>query len=71
MNLPGYTAEASLRKGTGNYRLEAKFGTAPGNGTVMPQRMKLRDVNCACDNATDICVCDNGRVIDLLLGDIR
>ena len=71
MNLPGYTAEASLRKGTGNYGLQAKFGNEPGNRTVIPQRMKLTDVHCACDNATDVCICDNGRVIDLLLGDIR
>ena len=71
MNLPGFTAEATLEKTLGQYQHDGRHAVGPNNATVVPQRIKLRTVHCACDSATDICVCDNGRVLDLLLGDIR
>jgi hypothetical protein len=71
MNLPGFTAEAALDKTSGHYQHERRYAGGPDNATVVPQRIKLTTVRCACDAATDICVCDNGRVLDLLLGDIR
>ncbi len=71
MRFPGFTADASLERTLVHYKLEESYAGTSNNLTIVPQRIKLRDVHCACDSATDVCVCDNGRVIDLLLGDIR
>ena len=70
MNLPGFTAEASLDNASGGYKSEGRFAEAADNQTVVPQRMKLRDVHCSCDPSTDICVCDNGRVLHMTLGNL-
>ena len=70
MKLPLFSAEASLARPSRSYQLNAAQAGADGR-TVVPQRIKLTTVRCVCDNQTDVCVCDNGRVIDLLLGDIR
>ena len=69
MNLPGFTAESTLSRRFGHRERSDSYDA--GQQSVVPQRIKLRDVHCACDAATDVCICDNGRVIDLLLGDIR
>lgn len=40
---------------------------------IMPQRIKLQEWECACDAATDICVCVSGgivRVIHAVLGEL-
>ena len=71
IKLPGFTAEASFGQTPGCYRDEGRFGGADKSRAVVPQRIKLRDVHCACNAATDICVCDNGRVIHMTLGEIR
>lgn len=68
MNMPGFTAETSLYKATDNYRTKDVHGSL--SGAVLPQRIKLREVQCECDTHTDICVCTNGRVFHLLLGEL-
>lgn len=37
---------------------------------ITPQRIKLVTVKCNCDTHTDICVCDNGRVLHNTLGSL-
>ena len=70
MNLPGFTAEASLNKPSEDYiNLNQDAGSSPVN-SVVPQRIKLRTVHCDCDPHTDICVCDNGRVLHMVLGNL-
>ena len=71
MNVPGFTAEALLYKTREHYRLARGYAGGPDSQTVVPQRIKLQTVNCACDTATKICVCDNGRVIHQTLGEVR
>ena len=68
MNMPGFTAEASLYCTTHLYKAKTSFGNA--TQTVVPQRMKLTTVHCDCDAAPDICVCDNGRVLSMTLGEL-
>jgi hypothetical protein len=68
MNMPGFTAEASLYNTTQLYKLQASFSNATQE--VVPQRMKLTTVRCDCNAATDICVCDNGRVLSMTLGEL-
>jgi hypothetical protein len=74
MTLPGFTAEASL-----DTRREPPHHTGSCMGWlarplplseqgVIPQRIKLRTVHCACDSQTDICVCDDGRIFNDVLG---
>ena len=70
MTLPGFTAEASLNQPSEHYiNLNHDTGSIAVN-SVVPQRIKLRDVRCDCDAQTDICVCDNGRVFHMVLGDL-
>lgn len=70
MNLPGFTAEASLNKPSEHYiNLNQDLGSTTVN-SVVPQRIKLRTVRCTCDPHTDICVCDNGRVLHNTLGNL-
>ena len=70
MNLPGFTAEASLNQPSEHYiNLNQHTGSIAVN-SVVPQRIKLRDVHCSCDTQTDICVCDNGRVFHNVLGNL-
>ncbi len=66
MNIPGFTAEASLYNTSQLYRLQTSFGTAAQE--IIPQRMKLKTVQCACDSQSDICVCDDGRVFNDVTG---
>ena len=68
MIVPGFTAEKSLVGSGGQYRTNMNFADASGGATVTPQRIKLTTVHCNCDPATDICVCDNGRVLNAVLG---
>jgi hypothetical protein len=68
MNMPGFAAEASLYHTTQLYSVKTSYGNA--TGAVVPQRMKLTTVHCDCDGATDICVCDNGRVLSMTLGEL-
>ena len=70
MNIPGFTAQASLNKDNGRYQLAKEYASGTDGHTVVPQRIKLRTVHCACDTQTDICICDNGRVIHQVLGDV-
>ena len=70
MRIPGFTAEASLDRPSDSYRFSQEYAGASDQG-VVPQRIKLRTVRCNCDAATDICVCDNGRVLSLTLGDLN
>jgi hypothetical protein len=70
MSLPGFTAEASLYKTLEHYELEEGYAAGPDSPAIVPQRIKLRTVHCSCDPATDICVCDNGRVLSLTLGNL-
>ena len=70
MNLPGFTAEASLNEPSEHYiNLNQDTGITTVN-SVVPQRIKLRTVRCNCDPQTDICVCDNGRVLHYTLGNL-
>jgi len=69
MTIPGFTAESSMVRTSGQYRYNTNFA-ASSEGMVTPQRMKLRTVHCDCDAATDICVCDNGRILHDVLGDL-
>jgi hypothetical protein len=69
MKLPLFSAEASLSRPSKSYQLNAAR-TGTDGPAVIPQRIKLTTVRCACDSQTDICVCDNGRVLHLTLGDI-
>lgn len=39
MNLPEFTAEASLEKTSKNYRMAASVGTGVGSQTVLPQQV--------------------------------
>ena len=68
MNIPGFNAEASLYETTQPYNVKTSFGNT--TQAIVPQRMKLTTVNCNCDAATDICVCDNGRVLSMTLGEL-
>jgi hypothetical protein len=73
MNIPGFTAEASLGHINEPYRHIAEGISMPDRGLVIPQRIKLRDWTCECDAATDICVCTSGgamRVIHAVLGEL-
>ena len=70
MNLPGFTAEASLNQPSEHYiTLNQDTGSIAAN-SVVPQRIKLRTVRCNCDPHTDICRCDNGRVFHNVLGNL-
>jgi hypothetical protein len=68
MNIPGFTAEASLYETAQTYNAKTSFRNA--TQAVVPQRIKLTTVHCDCDEATDICVCDNGRVLSMTLGEL-
>ena len=70
MNLPGFTAEASLNKPSEDYINLNQYADSMTVNSVVPQRIKLRTVNCSCDPHTEICVCDNGRVLHLTLGNL-
>ncbi|SCY11010.1 hypothetical protein SAMN05216420_102329 [Nitrosospira sp. Nl5] len=73
MNIPGFTADAALRHASDCHYLAAGATDAPSRGSVIPQRIKLRDWTCECDAATDICVCTSGgamRVIHAVLGEV-
>jgi hypothetical protein len=66
MKLPGFTAEASLYNSSEHYKPHTTFGVATQQ--IIPQRMKIRDVHCACDSQSDICVCDDGSVFNDVTG---
>jgi len=68
MNMPGFTAEASLYETNQRYTTNESFGAK--TKAIVPQRMKLTTVHCDCDAATDICVCSNGRVISMTQGEL-
>ena len=68
MNIPGFNAEASLYETTQLYNVKTSFVNA--TQAIVPQRMKLTTVNISCDAATDICVCDNGRILSMTLGEL-
>ena len=70
MNMPGFTAEATLKIHPDQYRMLEGYNRQSEIQGVIPQRMKLRDVHCNCNAQTDICVCDNGRVFHNVLGDL-
>jgi hypothetical protein len=72
MKIPGFTAEASLRHAN-TITFQWPRPTPQAEGSVIPQRIKLRDWTCECDAATDICVCTSGgamRVIHAVLGEL-
>ena len=64
--MPGFTAELSLYKTSQHYKLQTSLGAATQK--LIPQRIKLRDVRCDCDGLTDICVCDDGSIFNIVLG---
>ncbi|PTQ83107.1 hypothetical protein C8R21_102110 [Nitrosospira multiformis] len=73
MNMPGFTAEASLRRtNTIARRLPGPMHRV--EGSVIPQRIKLQEWTCDCDAATDICICksEHGaiRAIHAVLGEL-
>lgn len=71
-NIPGFTADAALGHSS-HYHVTGDATDIPGRGSIIPQRIKLRDWTCECDAATDICVCTSGgamRVIHAVLGEI-
>lgn len=70
MTIPGFTAERSMVRTSERYKYNTNFAASNEGMTVTPQRMKLTTVHCNCDAATDICVCDNGRVLHDVLGNI-
>lgn len=73
MNIPGFTADAALRHASERQYLATSATDVPSRGSVIPQRIKLRDWTCECDAATDICVCTSGgamRVIHAVLGEV-
>ncbi len=70
MTIPGFAAEKSLPRTNQPYRRRTNFADSSGEITITPQRMKLTTVHCNCDTATDICVCDNGRVLHAVLGNL-
>jgi hypothetical protein len=72
MKMPGFTAEASLHHAN-TITFQWPRPIPQAEGSVIPQRIKLRDWTCECDAATDICVCTSGgamRVIHAVLGEI-
>jgi hypothetical protein len=70
MRLPGFTAEKSLGRSSKIYEAVATGMHPSGTGTVTPQRIKLRTIRCDCDAVTDICVCENGRVLSMTTGEL-
>ena len=70
MRIPGFTAEASLDGPSDRYRFSQEYVGTTTDQAVIPQRIQLRTVRCNCDPQTDICVCDNGRVLHLTLGNL-
>jgi len=68
MNMPGFTAEVSLYKTSQRYKLEAGFANGAAKQTIIQQRIKLKDVRCACDSQSDICVCNDGSVFNDVTG---
>jgi hypothetical protein len=68
MNMPGFTAEASFYKTSQPYKLETGFGSGTERQAIIQQRIKLKNVNCACDSQSDICVCDDGSVFNDVTG---
>jgi hypothetical protein len=70
MKMPGFSAEASLKMDFNRYGFLKEYARGTDSQLVVPQRIKLRTVHCDCDPQTDICVCDNGRVIHQVLGDV-
>ncbi|KAB2833362.1 MAG: hypothetical protein F9K48_08600 [Candidatus Brocadia sp.] len=70
IKMPGFTAEASLSQTRKHYQLATCWPNVTGGQAIIAQRIKIREVRCECDTHTDICVCTNGRVFHLLLGDI-
>ncbi len=68
MHLPGFTAEVSLYKTRHLYKLTAGFAPGTAKPTIIPQRIKLKTVHCACDSRSDICVCDDGSVFNDVTG---
>ena len=73
MNMPGFTADAALGHTNEHYQFAVGATDMPSVGSVIPQRIKLREWTCECDAATDICVCTSGgamRVIHAVLGEI-
>jgi len=73
INIPGFTAEASLHHTSDPYYIAVESAGTPSRGSIIPQRIKLRDWTCECDAATDICVCTSGgamRVIHAVLGEL-
>ena len=72
MQLPGFVADQSLYqtiKQEETIQLVYKTSVIDDN-LIVPQRMKIGTIHCECDPQTDICVCDNGRLIHAVLGDI-
>lgn len=70
MKIPGFTAEASLFQKRSHYQIAAGWSNVAGGQSIIAQRIKMREVQCECDTHTDICVCTNGRVFHLLLGEL-
>ena len=68
INMPGFTAEVSLYKTSRPYRLEAGFANGTAKQAIIQQRIKEFDVRCDCDALSNICVCDDGSVFDIVLG---
>jgi hypothetical protein len=66
MRLPNQSVGVNRSAGVGSREGQA---VGPDQG-VRAQRIKLREVRCDCDLRTDICVCDNGRVIHMTLGEL-
>jgi len=66
MKVPEFTADSSLYRTSRLYKTQTNFGATAQR--VVPQRIKLKDVHCACDSRSDICVCDDGSVFNDVTG---
>jgi hypothetical protein len=60
MNMPGFTAESSLYKASGHYKLGVAWadgtGEYPGipQQAIIPQRIKLATFVCDCPSESDV-----------------
>ena len=70
MRLPEFTAEKSMVRTNWQTRRAANLIDSSAVAAITPQRIKLQTVHCNCDSASDICVCENGRVLHDVLGDL-
>ncbi|MGH9445647.1 MAG: hypothetical protein ACRD3O_07975 [Terriglobia bacterium] len=70
MRMPRFSADDSLGRNTELFQSHSAAGDRTPRSAVVPQRTKITTVHCNCSNETNICVCDNGMVLDSWLGQV-